>query len=220
MCSIHVPHHTRFTHLYVDDEQQHRHPGTHGDVNITSHDPHAHNKKGALAVFQHGHNSTCGNRWVQYWLKRQESLDQRLFPDVEVAIKIYKIANVDVMRGTYDCVFSVMLDWVDPTIEQEKTPGLTANQVIWEDHFMPKVEVWNADISTLETFSAESVFKLKEPRHGVYNHVTLTTKYQASCYIQLDFRQYPYDHQLLEIKLQVCTHTQLNTRAHFPVGHV
>ena len=47
-------------------------------------------------------------------IKRDQLAD--FLPPVDVALKIYRIDTVDVRENTFTCVFSVLLDWEDPSL--------------------------------------------------------------------------------------------------------
>eukprot|EP00954_Amorphochlora_amoebiformis_P024512 1366831-Amorphochlora_amoeboformis.AAC.1 len=51
-------------------------------------------------------------------LSLHESLQH--IPKVEVAIKVYSVRNIDLMLGTFDAEFTLMLDWFDPSLSGEK----------------------------------------------------------------------------------------------------
>ena len=73
------------------------------------------------------YNSMMGRRFVAYHAARgargeDSAFDEDAVPDVEMAIKVYRVSDVDIRAGSFNCEFTVMLDWVDPSLELEKNP--------------------------------------------------------------------------------------------------
>jgi len=64
------------------------------------------------------------------------------FPEVEVAIKVYQVGNVDTAQLTFEADFVCHLDWSDPNVEGLSNEELRA--LDWSRYFNPYVDIDNS----------------------------------------------------------------------------
>ena len=131
-----------------------------------------------------------------------EDIHKFLPRDIEVTIKVNSITNVEVKNYTYTIDFVMMLDWTDSTLG-DRYEGDGGPSIDFSDHFMPCVEIMNVSTDTFEEnpmrIGGTQVPRLK----GSQNRVTLTQKYRARLRTRMDLRRFPFDNQLLLIKLNI-----------------
>ena len=120
-------------------------------------------------------------------------------------MKIYRVSDFDPMGGTLFVSFVLMLDWEDKSLSiatNQKKPDFF-------EHFWPKPEIQGltpdgissgpsddeAFENTKPKFKREKIKKFGEYRGA------LTMKFATKIYTKLDFRDFPFDHQALEIQI-------------------
>mmetsp|Transcript_93703 Transcript_93703/g.260865 ORF Transcript_93703/g.260865 Transcript_93703/m.260865 type:complete len:830 (-) Transcript_93703:298-2787(-) len=64
------------------------------------------------------------------------------FPEVEVALKLYQVCNVDTAQLTFEADFVCQLDWQDPNVEG--IPSEDLKLLDWRKYFNPHLEIDNA----------------------------------------------------------------------------
>lgn len=64
------------------------------------------------------------------------------FPEVQVAVKINQVSNVDTKQLTFEADFVCFLDWCDPNVAD--TPSDELKTLDWTQYFNPQIEVDNA----------------------------------------------------------------------------
>ena len=146
-------------------------------------------------------SSSFGQSFLDYYDSRGLSpYAEGHIPNVEVAIKVNKMTDLNQVEHTFDTEFTLMLDWVDPSLEREKKEWGEA--VDWDNHFRPSVDVLNC-------LACEEVGGASKPRcrrvetaDGEANHVTLTQKYVCTIKSRMDLRLYPFDVQYCEIVIK------------------
>lgn len=133
-------------------------------------------------------------------------------PRVEVAMKIYKISNVDTSGLTFDVDVIVQLDWRDPKIEEvlQRSPDLDVSTLDWQQTwFNPVIEVDNAkdDAQWLEGF--DEIPRVRENREKRYGEregqvrLGKTMRYRGQLTIdEVELRCFPFDLQLLPLRVK------------------
>ena len=128
--------------------------------------------------------------------------DQYGFPIVQIAVKISKIISITATENKYQCEFTIMQDWVDPSLG-----GLTAKKqeeegtvVDWDLHYQPVLDFQNAvEAPTIMGNNDE----MPAPRlRKKENYVTRTVKYIGEFFAKFDFHEFPFDSQVLEIGIE------------------
>ena len=154
------------------------------------------------------HNSHVGPRWEAFWAARgRDGHDERLLPKVDVAIKIYELSDINALDCTFNCVFVVLLDWVDPSLEMLEIPR-SAEAIDWTQHFFPRIELVDAKrdmIAELGQGGDVPRVRPRDPVTGECNHVTLTAKMKATIKSRFDFRRYPFETQVLQLLIKAHT---------------
>ena len=160
-----------------------------------------------MSVIIPSHSSFVGSKWQAYWAKRNKNgHDEALLPVCDIAFKVYEVGKLDAKAGTFDTVFVLMLDWLDPSLERnEMSDEERAHDTIdWSQHFVPRIEL--LDCIRVDTESQDNLPRVRpKDKSGECNHCTLTIKFSATVKSRFDFRQFPFEKQVLEISLK--THT-------------
>ena len=131
-------------------------------------------------------------------------------PDVDIKWKIKRLGEFDSKAGTFFVDGLLMLDWEDKSLE------LGGKSPDFMEHFWPKVEILAAIPGEEQPNYAEILPKFKMdkrkkgkdgaiiegPKFGKYR-ATLTMPVAMTLYARVDFRQFPFDHQTLELSLKL-----------------
>ena len=118
--------------------------------------------------------------------------DQANIPEIDVSFKINMVSDLNEAEGTYEAIFTLMLDWEDYSVcheyerlkEENKNSAVEKHiqdEINFDDHFMPSYEIRN--IKALEKIGGAAKPRIKSTseknggKKGYY--VTLTQKYRA-----------------------------------------
>ena len=154
-----------------------------------------------------------GRKFVEYFRSSDRGTEQcknndeiaRHIPNVDVKFKIYRLSDFDQVAGTVFVTFVLMLDWEDPTL------SLVTNgeEPDFYEHFWPKVELLGltpdgvADGPDMDVITPKYK-RDKGNKKGFGEHrAALTMKWSTKLYVNLDFRDYPFDHQAVEIQIKL-----------------
>jgi hypothetical protein len=162
-----------------------------------------------------GGPNKCGRKFVEYWMSPERGADQvteieklgSKVPQVDVAFKIYRVSDFDPTAGTLFVSFVLMLDWEDKSLSIAGNP----KSPDFHEHFWPKPELLGLTPDGVATgpdydevkpkFKREKMDQ-KEPKFGEFRSA-LTYKYDAKLYTRLDFRDFPFDSQALELQIKL-----------------
>ena len=156
--------------------------------------------------------SKLGHKWQQYWAHRgRNGHDNTLIPQVDCCLKVYEVGKIDERAGTFHCVFVVLLDWLDPSLDRNGLDDAALqNQVIdFNQHFIPRFEIMDSvDIVNLSGGDGGAVMPIVRPKSGhtgECNHCTMSVKYSATLKSRFDFRHFPFETQVLQLNLKTLT---------------
>ena len=149
----------------------------------------------------------CGHLYLKYWSDKK--LDPRKHvPDVDVKYKVYRISDFDQKRGSFYIDFVLMLDWLDPSLEL--ADGRGAN---FKEHFWPKAELMNMTPDSDALDFDNPAFYPKHKQHrvdkdgpapfGGIHRATITMKIRTTLFARLDYHQFPFDKQTLELTVKL-----------------
>ncbi len=152
----------------------------------------------------------CGHLFREFY--ETKGIDPKtMIPDVDVKFKVYRVSDFDPLSSTFFVDFTLMLDWCDPSLEMaagEKLPNFA-------NHFWPKCELMGqaaSDNSSLD-FN-EYPPRYKPDKRGRYptksgmsdlcrHRATITMKVRRTLYARLDFHEFPFDKQYLELSVKM-----------------
>ena len=144
----------------------------------------------------------CGPLFVKYWEDLGESAEMKI-PDVEVKFKIYRLGCFDQKEGTFYCDFLLMLDWVDESLSLVPDD----EEVDFSNHFWPCAELMNMipGDEDLDFSHEESKPKYKKEKKGEPKkyHASITMKVRRSLFCRLDYHDFPFDRQVLELTIKM-----------------
>ena len=149
-----------------------------------------------------------GHKFVEYWKKKlgENSTDDQIaakIPDVDIKFKVKRLSDFCAKAGTFyvDCL--LMLDWEDESLaDAEKSPD-------FNEHFWPKVEILNQTPGQEKPDyegTKPKYKKSKDKKDGMFfgvHRAALTIQVQLTLFARVDFRQFPFDHQTLELSLKL-----------------
>ena len=144
----------------------------------------------------------CGLLFIKYWKDLGKDPLANM-PDVDIKFKVYRLSDFDPTTGTFYIDFILMLDWADESL------SLAADNVPnFEDHFWPKAELMNLAPDNDDLDFGEKGFMPKYKRDksnefGSVHRATITLKARRTLYARLDFHQFPFDKQVLELTVKL-----------------
>ena len=151
----------------------------------------------------HTDNSSVGSAFVQHFVSHDENpYDEKNIPKVECKFKINKVSSLDQVAQTFTVEFTLMLDWVDPSLDRQNKPKTHVPD--WDEHFSPGLMLLNAQ--SIDTDESQPRLRPPADLHDgsrEYNHVTMTQKFAATIDSRMDLRNYPFDIQYLEIIMKL-----------------
>ena len=171
-----------------------------------------------MSVTIPSHSSHIGRKWQTYWSKRNRNgHDALLLPKIDIAIKIYEVADLDEKSGRFNAVFTLMLDWLDPSLERNNKTELQLSEEIidWSLHFVPRVELIDCIADSQSTQLSLPRVRAKD-HTGECNHCTMTLKYSVTLKSRFDFRRFPFETQILHFSIKTCS---ISDGIQFANGH-
>ena len=132
---------------------------------------------------------------------RQKS--QMRIPDVDVKFKIYRLSRFDKRRGLS------LRFYAHDGLGQESLSLIAKSEVPdFRNHFWPKVELMNMcpDQDDLEFDNSNYYPKHKIDRKAEGDQVhraTITMKVRRLLFCRLDYREFPFDNQVLELTVKM-----------------
>jgi len=121
---------------------------------------------------------------------------------------VYRLSDFDMKRGTFYCEVICMLDWVDPSLSCcGATADYPVEKIDFFLHFWPQPELLNQTLDGGETPNWEDdclpKYKRGDDGDPYQHHATMTVKFRANLFARLDYHQFPFDHQSLELSMKV-----------------
>jgi hypothetical protein len=149
-----------------------------------------------------GGPNSVGRKFLSY-CKNENVNPLDSIPDVDIKFKVYRISDFDGKRGTFYVEFVLMLDWLDPSLELCEN-----NNPDFHEHYWPKPELLNLSPDSPDLPDFESIvpkYKKDEKNCNGFgiHRASLTYKFRAILYSRLDFRNYPFDSQALELSIKL-----------------
>jgi len=154
----------------------------------------------------------CGRKFVEYWKnngctdgdgKVDANAVAKQMPDVDIKYKVKRLSDFDSKTGQCFVNVLLMLDWEDKSLaiaENQDSPD-------FHEHFWPKAEMQGLcpgegppDVDAISPKYKRD--KGNKKGFGEYR-ATLTIQFQNVLYARVDFREYPFDHQTLEITVKL-----------------
>ena len=154
-----------------------------------------------------GESSSVGEAYLAFFSAGEgaDPRNERHLPKVECKIKINKLAALDQVDQTFHIDFTLMLDWVDPSLDREHAADPSV-EPDWDKHFCPSVVLMNTDDGGGDVVDGTPRLRGREllANGGVeWNHVTMTSKIVADVHSRMDLRKYPFDVQYLQLVLKL-----------------
>jgi hypothetical protein len=161
----------------------------------------------------------CGPLFCQYWKDKGKN-PLEMIPDVDVKFKVYRVSDFDPLAGTFFIDFMLMLDWCDPSLglsDGKKKPDFA-------NHFWPKAELMGqtpgdagdldfADDGFAPKYKPDKDKKTKQPaakysskfdmNELCHHRAAITMKVRRTLFARLDFHEFPFDRQFLELSIKL-----------------
>eukprot|EP00929_Paragymnodinium_shiwhaense_P110805 TRINITY_DN7805_c0_g1_i1.p1 TRINITY_DN7805_c0_g1~~TRINITY_DN7805_c0_g1_i1.p1 ORF type:complete len:795 (+),score=144.85 TRINITY_DN7805_c0_g1_i1:162-2387(+) len=124
-------------------------------------------------------------------------------PDVEIALTIYSVCNVDTKQMTYEVDFLCHLDWCDPAAE-----GMTPHDLLlldWDEYFNPQVDIHNAKDSDCSWLPGGDEIPRRPPGSEFVTGTQLrkTMRFRGTLALNaVNLRCFPFDVQVLPIRIK------------------
>lgn len=134
-------------------------------------------------------------------------VQQLAFPLVEVTIQVNAISDLNVQHMVFDTDFTLMLDWKDPS-----AVGMSVEDVQDGTLFNPDVVLDNPVEGDQPIAGSNSTPRIHRAKHGICSdgHMKRTCRYRARLKVpDMDLRAFPFDTQLLPIRLKARNHRGL-----------
>ena len=159
----------------------------------------------------HGGPGKCGKKFIRYWNSKGKDPSEKI-PHVDVKFKVYRLSTLDQKEGTFFVDFILMLDWIDESLE------LAAEPPDFADHFWPRGELLNlaAGEDAMDFDDAKFKPKYKKDKHPKFGRTVplgdnkvsvhracITIKVRRTIFARLDFHEFPFDKQVLELTIKL-----------------
>ena len=145
----------------------------------------------------------CGRLFVQYWMDNGCTTAAEVakkIPDVDIKFKVKRLSDFDSKRGTFYCDALLMMDWEDESL----SIATTKSSPDFFEHFWPKAEIQGKTPDS-EAPGMEDLPKYKfdvKKKFGEHR-ATLTIPFCMVLFARVNFREFPFDHQTLELSLKL-----------------
>jgi len=162
------------------------------------------------------------------------------FPDVQIAVRVNQVGNVDTKQMTFEADFVCCLDWCDPVVEH--IPPDELERLDWTQYFNPQVEIDNAKSQSDWLDGLDDVPRRVKPssdphgkspdaaagnrfggnhhlEHGP--HLRKTLRFRGTLALtSVNLKCFPFDIQVLPIKLKAarCQSLALGTPSMWQVS--
>mmetsp|Transcript_1444 Transcript_1444/g.3280 ORF Transcript_1444/g.3280 Transcript_1444/m.3280 type:complete len:744 (-) Transcript_1444:77-2308(-) len=136
------------------------------------------------------------------------ALQRATFPHVEVTIQLNTLSHLNVVEMSFEADFTLMLDWKDPS-----AIGMTADDVEHADLFNPDVVLNNCMDDDHPLEGANFRPRIHKGKNGLCSdgHLKRTSRYRVRLAVpDMDLRSFPFDTQLLPIRLKARNHRGLD----------
>eukprot|EP00939_MAST-03C_sp_MAST-3C-sp1_P004124 g4124.t1 len=160
------------------------------------------------ALFSH-----VGKNFREY-AKRQGLDIVDAIPQVQVCVKVLSISYIDIVQHTFRADLLCMYDWEDKSVLRyvrsnvnKEDTDIEFTAIDFDKHFVPCIEYHNAQ--QLELVGGLAPPRLKDLHSG---RVTITQRVSAVFRTRYDLRLFPFDSQILEIRLK-------SKNVHHVIGH-
>lgn len=128
------------------------------------------------------------------------SYDCTCLPEVEVSIRVNHLANVDTNMLRFEADFTIRLAWQDDQVPDD---DVEAHELDWTDGFFnPSIVVEGLDHNPEEAVPLHAHPLFVRPASDEPKWCTKTCRFRGSlCMPEVDLRCFPFDYQLLPIKV-------------------
>eukprot|EP00929_Paragymnodinium_shiwhaense_P119526 TRINITY_DN91439_c0_g1_i1.p1 TRINITY_DN91439_c0_g1~~TRINITY_DN91439_c0_g1_i1.p1 ORF type:complete len:891 (+),score=174.95 TRINITY_DN91439_c0_g1_i1:62-2674(+) len=138
------------------------------------------------------------------------------YPEVSVAVKVYKLSNVDTSQMTFEVDFVCDLDWMDENVRDIRSELLPL--LDWSKYFNPMVEIDNAKDAGCSWMPGGD----ETPRRHEFDDngawLCKTMRFRGTLSLSsVNLRCFPFDIQVLPIKLKAArirSHAVTTPRGH------
>jgi hypothetical protein len=147
--------------------------------------------------------------------KKEQKRKTAVAPEVNLAIKVLQVFNVNSITQTYEADFILMASWFDGALAG--TGDLKS--INWGGAvFRPELQVHNQkEIQVLEIAKALQPRWANKAKDG---HMRMTMRMQGTLHSTFNLRDFPFDTQYLEVEVRVRMWKKCDIRLHLsPTDH-